>query len=61
MKQYKICRIRCKKCGDVLEHDNATRAAEILRCQCGAVGLDPDDLAPRIIAESRGAFEDLSA
>lgn len=61
MKQYKICRVRCKRCGDVLEHDNATRTEKMLRCQCGAVGLDPDALAPRIIAESRGAFEDLSA
>lgn len=56
----KICRIRCKKCGDVLEHDNAVRSCGLLRCRCGAVGLDPDDLAPRILAKSRDDFQDLS-
>lgn len=60
MKQYKICRVRCKKCGDILEQGTATRAGGLMRCQCGAVGLDPDELAPRVLAESRDAFEDLS-
>lgn len=62
MKTYRICRVRCKKCGDILEHENKTypTRAELQFCTCGSVGLDPDNLAYRIIAESRDVFEDLS-
>lgn len=62
MKFYRICRVRCKRCGDVLEHENKSREENyprVLYCSCGAVGLDPAASMYRILG-SKENFEDLS-
>lgn len=62
MKYYKVCRVRCKLCDDVLEHVNQTKEDNhhtMLYCSCGNVGLDPSATLYRIVSKS-GEFEDLS-
>ncbi len=63
MKYCRVNRIRCKRCGDVLEHVNQKKeqpVARVMYCACGAVGLDPGAIYYRILASSRDDFEDLS-
>ena len=59
LKYFKICRVKCNCCGDVLEYVNQSKQDNGLRimmiCRCGRVGLDPAALAYRVI----GADEDL--
>lgn len=55
---YRVNRIRCKRCGDVLEHVHLTKEIKrhaMLTCSCGAVQLDPHVIAPRVF----GALEDI--
>lgn len=61
MKYYRVCRIRCKSCGTVLEYYNRSKSDRgpgyPTMCRCGKVGLDPSACAYRILGEP---FEDLS-
>ena len=61
IKYYKICRVKCKCCGDVLEHINQTKDERnsLFYCHCGKVGLDPSPVMYRIIGAEED-FEDLS-
>lgn len=62
MKCYKICRVKCNSCGDVLEHINQTKednALQMIYCSCGQVALDPSAQLYRIVGNSED-FEDLS-
>lgn len=62
MKYYRVCRVRCKRCGDVLEHVNKTKdesAVRALYCSCGSVGLDPAAVMYRILGSPFDS-EDLS-
>ena len=62
MKYYRVCRVRCKRCGDVLEHVNQTKgesSTRVMYCSCGSVGLDPAAVMYRVLG-SRSDFEDLS-
>lgn len=62
LKYYKVCRVRCKRCGDVLEHVNQSKEdnyPRVLFCSCGQVGLDPSASLYRIQGEP-GSFDDLS-
>lgn len=62
MKFYKICRIRCKCCGDILEYINRSKddRSGVLRfCSCKKVGLDAAACMYRILGESKH-YEDLS-
>lgn len=59
---YRVCRVRCKRCGDVLEYVNLTKAdngSGLIRCSCGKVALDPSPILYRIIGASVD-YEDLS-
>ncbi len=59
---YRICRVKCKCCGDVLEYVNLTKndtGSALLRCSCGKVALDPSPIMYRIIGASVD-YEDLS-
>lgn len=60
-KYYKVCWVRCKLCGDVLEHVNRSKneLSTMLTCSCGQVSLDPSPLFHRIIGDE-GTYEDLS-
>lgn len=62
MKCYRVCRVRCKRCGDVLEHVNKTKdenAARVMYCSCRATGVDPAAVMYRILG-SPFDYEDLS-
>ncbi len=62
MKYYRVCRVRCKRCGDILEYVNKTKdenASRVLYCSCGAVGLDPSAALYRILGTSAD-YTDLS-
>lgn len=58
LRYYRINRIRCKRCGDILEHVHQTKEIKrhaMMSCSCGAVQLDPHVLAPRVF----GVLEDI--
>ena len=61
LKYFRVCRIRCLNCGDILEYRNRSKSDPGPRCptwcRCGKVGLDPSAWAYRILGEP---FEDLS-
>lgn len=62
MKYYKTCRVRCLRCGDVLEHINRAKIDNhfrILWCSCGKVGLDPAAVGYRIVGDPVD-YEDFS-
>lgn len=62
VKYYRVCRVRCKRCGNVLEHVNSTKdenASRVMYCTCGAVGLDPSATLYRILGNSDD-YTDLS-
>lgn len=60
---FRICRLRCKCCGTVLEWKNRSKddwgPGYALYCQCGKVGLDPSAAAYRILGDKEN-WEDLS-
>ena len=63
MKYFKVCRVRCKRCGDVLEYENqskqdiGTRAP--MYCHCQEVALDASATMYRILGAPED-YEDLS-
>ena len=62
IKYYRVCRVKCKRCGDVLEHVNRTKEPQshrMLTCTCGKVQLDPHVCAYRINGYPED-YEDLS-
>lgn len=62
MKYYKICRIRCLRCGSLLEHTNRAKTdnfCHTMWCRCGRVGLDPAATGYRILGEPED-YTDLS-
>ena len=59
---YRVCRVKCKRCGDVLEHINHTKefnSHRMMYCSCGKVALDPAVTMFRILGEPSD-YEDLS-
>ena len=69
IKFFKVCRVRCKNCGDVLEHVNQSKqdnGAGMMWCTCGKIGLDPSACFYRIVGNEipegsfENSFEDLS-
>lgn len=51
MKYLSVCKVRCKKCGDVLgrEFNSPTETGATMEyCSCGAIGFDPDPITWRI-------------
>lgn len=59
---YRICRVRCKCCGDILEYINKSKNDNfdgMLVCSCGKVSLDPSAVMYRVIG-SPSDYEDLS-
>lgn len=61
VKYYKVCRVRCRLCGDVLEHVNQskTERSRLMLCSCRKVGLDPAAILYRILGNPED-MEDLS-
>ena len=61
MKYYKICRVRCLRCGDVLEYENKSKTdcGQLMACSCRKVALDPSAAIYRIIGDPED-WEDLS-
>ena len=61
---FKICRVRCLRCGTVLMHVNRSKqdsSARVMWCRCGSVGLDPAPLGYRVRStEGFGIVEDTS-
>ena len=60
---FKVCRVRCKCCGDVLEYENQSKKEQgtpaPLYCSCGKVALDPSATMYRILG-SPNDYEDTS-
>ena len=58
---YRVCRVRCTCCGDVLERVNRTKTdgGRMMTCSCGKVMLDPAALMYRIVGNTSD-YEDLS-
>lgn len=63
IKYFKVCRVRCKQCGTILEYVNRSKQdnglGSALMCDCGKVGLDPSACLYRILGD-RENYEDLS-
>lgn len=63
LKYYKVCRVRCKLCGTVLEYVNRSKQdnglGSALMCDCGKVGLDPSACLYRVLGDPEN-YEDLS-
>ena len=61
IKYYKVCRVQCKLCGDVLEHANETKQerSSAIVCMCNKVTLDPSALFYRVVGDPNH-YEDLS-
>jgi len=63
LKYYKICRVRCQCCEDVLEYINQSKTdrgpGAPMYCSCKRVGLDPSASLFRILGNAED-FEDLS-
>ena len=63
LKYYKVCRVQCLSCGDVLKKINQSKednSSRVLYCSCGKVGLDPSASMYRILSFEGTAFVDLS-
>jgi len=60
-KYYKVCRVKCLRCGDVLETVNQTKqsSGRLMLCSCKKVGLDPSAFMFRILGNEED-YEDLS-
>ena len=58
LRYYRVNRIKCKRCGGLLECVHPTKEIKrhaMLSCSCGAVQLDPHVLAPRVF----GVLDDI--
>ena len=66
MEYCKVCKIRCKKCSDVLgkEYQSPNQpGGPMSYCSCGAIGFDPDPIAWRVVGnieDCEGLFEKAS-
>lgn len=58
---YKVCRVRCLRCGNVLEYENRSKTdwGPMMTCSCGRVTLDPVAMMYRIVGNPAN-YEDLS-
>lgn len=61
MKYYKVCRVKCRRCDDVLQYENQSRldSGRLQICKCRKVALDPSVTLYRILGDSED-YEDLS-
>lgn len=63
LKYYKICRVKCLRCGDVLEYENVSKTdmgpGSLMTCSCRKVALDPSVVLYRILG-SQEDWEDQS-
>ena len=61
MEYYKICRVRCLRCGTILEHENQSQleSGRLQICRCRKVALDPSAVMYRILGDPEN-YEDLS-
>lgn len=63
VKYFRLCRVRCKLCGAVMEYRNRSKQdrgpGRPMMCSCGKVGLDPSACFYRVLGEPEH-YEDLS-
>ena len=63
IKYYRICRLRCRHCGSVMEWRNRSKddrgPGYPMMCQCKKVGFDPSACFYRILGNETD-WEDLS-
>lgn len=62
LKYYRVNRVYCRCCGDVLEHTHHTKDIQshrMLTCTCGKVALDPSVTMYRIVGNVED-YEDFS-
>lgn len=61
MEYFRVLRVHCKCCGDVLEHsfNSKTERGRLMLCSCRKVGLDPAAVMYRILGDSED-YEDQS-
>ena len=60
-KHIRICRVRCRRCGDLLEyiHKSKTETPHMLLvCTCKAIIVDPDPISTRVIGNDED-YEEL--
>lgn len=64
LKYFRICRVRCNSCGQILEwhaHSKTDCALGMLVCDCRKIGLSPAASLYRIAAlEKDAVWEDLA-
>lgn len=60
---YRVCRIRCRLCGSIIEWENRSKAdrgpGRVLYCRCGKIGMDPAAFLPRILVMPPATFADV--
>lgn len=60
---FRICRVRCKLCGTILEWKNRSKndpgPGRVMYCQCGALGLDPSACLYRVLVKPPASFDDV--
>ncbi len=58
---FRVCRVRCRSCGEVLEYRNQSKSDQgpgrAMTCPCGKTGLDPSASLYRVFGND---FDDLS-
>lgn len=63
LQYYRVCRVRCKLCGTVLEWRNRSKddrgPRRVMYCQCGSVGMDPAACMFRILVKPPASFDDV--
>lgn len=63
LQHYRICRLRCRQCGSIIEWENQSKddrgPGRVLYCQCGKVGLDPAAYLHRILVKTPATFDDI--
>ena len=60
---YRVCRVRCKLCGSVIEWRNKSKSdggpGRVLYCQCGMVGMAPSAYCHQIVLVVPATLDDV--
>ncbi len=54
MKFLRVCKVRCKHCGDILGREYASSSEHggpLTMCTCGKIGFDPGPICWRVLGE----------
>jgi hypothetical protein len=58
----RICRVKCNRCGDVLEYEHKCKTETphvLLTCTCRTITIDPAPMSARILYKNEGDFTEL--